>query len=233
MSKFLAVVFLLSTLGLGFYTYTNCQVNTCMSLDEFGGDGLTALQAIPDQIPGLITKVQESMPVIPGLNDNGMPATFYAWNNVVSREHKQVKVEVARLALVDRASISPEVAATIPNLPSSGASVVMVVFEVKNNSASPVSVYPQNGVLKIGEENISLGNFKAFGDSTVNIPAGETRILGLWAASNTALDAITAIEITATGSDGAEGAYKLEKSLATRANEQIPGELREKQLPIK
>ena len=158
----------------------------------------------------------------------------YAWNYLGSIDSGGITIEVSRIILADKSAVPDQdfsLFTTFDDKPVVG----MLAFKVINNTQQIISVYPDQGRVIIGSEQIELIDylFGSFGDSIGGeIFPGVTKIGGLWfGVKRIPLAEIQAITInfsaphdanfTSLGPD-----YTFTFDLSTRMNEPLPDELK-------
>lgn len=133
-----------------------------------------------------VASLPSSVPVV---TDTPLPSVavpagnHFAWNYLASQESGGIKVEIARLVLADKTSI-PDIDFSSVTVFDDKPIVAEIVFKVTNNSQQTLSVYPDQGTIVVGGEQIELTDyimFATFGDSVGGeIFPGVTKIGGIW-----------------------------------------------------
>jgi len=109
--------------------------------------------------------------------------SHFAWNYITSQESGGIKVEIARLLIADKTAI-PDVDFSFVTSFDDKPIVGEIVFKITNNSQQTLSIYPDQGTVIVGGEQIELIEYlmlATFGDSVGGeIFPGVTKIGGIW-----------------------------------------------------
>jgi hypothetical protein len=158
----------------------------------------------------------------------------FAWNYLATQESGGIMLEIARLVIADKQTIGQDFDKygkyedyTI---------VGEIVFRVTNQSDKTISVYPDQGTVIVGSEQISLIDFMMLGtfgdDLGGEIYAGITKIDGIWfGIKRTPIDEIKSITIIidAPNDDNFNTLgekFNIVIDLSVRKNEPLPDELK-------
>lgn len=167
--------------------------------------------------------------VVPTVSNN-----VYAWNYLAEQASGGVNIQVARLLIGDRSAIADEIPA-VPALKDCPV-VAQIIFIITNDSKKAVNIYPGQGTVVAGSEQVSLPDFAIggeFGDKIDGIIyPGVKATGGIWFCfKSTALGDIQKMTIAIGGpfdlSPNRLGPdYLMTIDLSQRKNEPVPGELK-------
>lgn len=158
----------------------------------------------------------------------------YAWNYLGSQDSGGVVIDVARVLIADKSALPDEDFSLFSSFEDKPV-VGMIVFKINNTTTQTLSVYPDQGTVIVGGEQIDLTEFflATFGDNLGGeIFPGVTKIGGIWfGIKRTTLDEIQAITINFPGphddSFASKGPdYTFNFDLSNRNFETVPDELK-------
>lgn len=107
---------------------------------------------------------------------------IYAWNNIAEIDSGGVKIQIARLVLGDKLAVDQPFSqvSTFDDRPV----VAAIIFIIQNTSTKTAMVYPDQGKVVAGGEQVDLTEFMLFGtfgdDLGGDIFPGVTKIGGIW-----------------------------------------------------
>jgi hypothetical protein len=154
----------------------------------------------------------------------------YAWNDLAEIDGGGVKIKIARLILGEKAAIDQPFSKikTFDDRPV----VAAIIFVIQNSSTTKASVYPDQGTLVAGGEQIDLSEFMllgTFGDRLGGeIFPGVTKVGGIWLGfKRTAIDTIQSILISIHAPvddrfNQIGGEYQFNLDLSQRKNDPLP-----------
>jgi archaellum component FlaG (FlaF/FlaG flagellin family) len=191
----------------------------------------TALAQIqePTQMPVVVdTPIPPTSAVVPDGN-------HFAWNFLATQESGGIKIEIARFVLADKTTI-PEMDFSLVSSFDDKPIVGEIVFRITNNTQQTLSVYPDQGTVIVGGEQIELSEYMmlaTFGDSVGgDIFPGVTKIGGIWfGIKRTSIADIQNITLAFGGPSDANfssmGAdYNFTIDLSNRQDQPLPDELK-------
>jgi len=168
------------------------------------------------------------------------PSTFgnyFAWNYIAREESGGLQVEIARFVLADKTAVDQDLTAGgLTTIFDDRPVVGEIIFIITNPTQRIISVYPDQGKVIGGGEQIELLEFASateFGDNfSGEIHPGVTVIGGIWFGfKRTPIDRITSVTIVFNAphnqnfnSLGPE--FKIFLDLTDRQNEPMPDELK-------
>jgi len=163
--------------------------------------------------------------------------TEFAWNYLADQTSGNVKVQIARLVIADKTAINQDFTdGGLVTIFNDKPVVAEVIFIVTNNSDKPISIYPDQGKVIAGSEQIDLTDFMMgteFGEKfSGDIYPGVKAIGGMWFGfKRTALVDIQKMTITFMGpSDQSLNRlgpdYTFQLDLSQRQDAAIPTELK-------
>ncbi len=162
---------------------------------------------------------QASVPTLPPPTETPLPPTqtsipptvppvtaeqHFAWNNIASQESGGLKIEIARFVLADKSTIKQDFTmGGFTNIFDDRPVVAEIIFKITNPTDKKISIYPDQGVVIAGSEQIQLFDFflSEFGDTiSGEIYPGVTVIGGIWFGfKRTSVNEITSVTLTFSG----------------------------------
>lgn len=190
----------------------------------------TALASVPTQ-PPLPTPTEMPAPT----STSPAPSNEFAWNYIASQNSGGLVIEIARFVIADKAAI-PEFNFSAITAFDDKPIVGEIVFKVTNTTSQVMSVFPDQGDVIVGSEQISLREymfFATFGDDVGGeIYPGVTKIGGIWfGVKRSALPEIQSVTINiGTPSDASfmpvGPAFVFTLDLSNRQYQSVPDELK-------
>jgi hypothetical protein len=109
----------------------------------------------------------------------------FAWNYIASQESGGLKVDIARFALADKSALDIDfTGGGAMNAYDDRPVVAEIIFKITNPTQQIISVYPDQGTVIAGGEQIDLMDFALVGnfgdDFSGDIYPGVTVIGGIW-----------------------------------------------------
>lgn len=167
--------------------------------------------------------------VVPLTSEN-----HFAWNFIASQESGDILVEIARIVISEKNAAGQKFGnyKIYDDKPNVGE----IVFRITNKSDKILSIYPDQGTIVVGNEQIDLREYmisSTFGDDLGGeIYPGVTKIGGIWfGIKRTALGEIQSITIAFSNpTDNEFNSYGEDFlfiiDLSNRQNEPLPDELK-------
>ena len=168
------------------------------------------------------------------------PSTFgnyFAWNYIAREESGGLQVEIARFVLADKTAVDEDLTAGgLTTIFDDRPVVGEIIFIITNPTQRIISVYPDQGKVIGGGEQIELLEFASateFGDNfSGEIHPGVTVIGGIWFGfKRTPIDQITSVTIVFNAPhnqnfDSLGPGFKIVLGLNDRQNQPMPDELK-------
>ena len=197
------------------------------------GIALTQAAAAPVEQPTqILIPTNTAIPAIPTTAPIG---EHYAWNNVGSQDSGGVVIEIARFVLADKSAI-PDMDFSLVSSFDDKPIVAEIIFKVTNTTQQTLSVYPDQGTVVVGGEQIDLTEYMmlaTFGDSVGGeIFPGVTKIGGIWfGIKRSTLPEIQNVIITFGGPSDSNFSsigsdYSFTIDLTNRQDQPLPEELK-------
>lgn len=158
---------------------------------------------------------------------------FYAWNFIASQNSGGVNVEIARFVLAEKTA-APQDFGLIEAF-NDRPVVAEIIFRISNSTDKKISIYPDQGTVVAGSEQIELLDFflASFGDTfSGDIFPGVTVIGGMWFGfKRTPIEEITTVTINFLGPfdenfNTVGPDINIVLDLSTRQNQPLPDELK-------
>lgn len=199
-----------------------------------------AIQTAAAQITSTQTALASSLPqsLPPTAEPSPLPQAVgdhFGWNYLGSQDSGGLVVEIVRLVIADKTSV-PELDFSLITTFDDKPVVGEIVFRVINNTQQTLSVYPDQGTVIVGGEQIPLTEYMmmaTFGDSIGgDIFPGVTKIGGIWfGVKRTPVAEIQNITIAFGGPVNADFSsigtdYNFVFDLSNRQDQPIPDELK-------
>ena len=197
------------------------------------GIALTQAAAAPVEQPTqILIPTNTAIPAIPTTAPIG---EHYAWNNVGSQDSGGIIIEIARFVLADKSAI-PDMDFSLVSTFDDKPIVAEIIFKVTNNTQQTLSIYPDQGTVIVGGEQIELTEYMmlaTFGDSVGgDIFPGVTKVGGIWfGIKRTSMVEIQQVTITFSGpfdqnfsSMGPEFNFSID--LSNRQDQPLPEDLK-------
>lgn len=171
--------------------------------------------------------------IAPTPTESTPAGNHYAWNYVASQENGGLLIEIARIVVADKATMGNKFD-SISDYDDKPV-VVELVFRITNNTDKVISIYPDQGTVIVGSEQISLTEYlfhSSFGDIGGDIYPGVTKIGGIWfGVKRTPIDEILKITIAFSGPTDADfntlgSDLTFEIDLSNRQDQPLPDELK-------
>ena len=168
------------------------------------------------------------------------PSTFgnyFAWNYIARQESGGLQVEIARFVLADKTAVDQDfTAGGLTTIFDDRPVVGEIIFKITNPTQRIISVYPDQGKVIGGGEQIDLLEFASaaeFGDNfSGEIHPGVTVIGGIWFGfKRTPIEQITSVTIVFNAPhnqnfDSLGPGFKIVLDLNDRQNQPMPDELK-------
>lgn len=164
----------------------------------------------------------------------GKQGKHFAWNYVGSQDNGGVVITIARLVLADKSILTDQNFAALPIFDDKLV-VGELIFIVENKTDKVISVYPEQGTVIAGSEQVALREYMfgaTFGeDFSGEIFPGVKAIGGIWyGLRRTMVDEIISLVVSISGPIDAEfnrlgPDYNFTIDLTDRKDEPIPPEL--------
>lgn len=199
---------------------------------------LVAWTPIPTQTPYPTYTPFPTATIIPSqtakLTTTASASDHFAWNYIASQESGGIKIVIARLLIAEKTTIDEDF--DIYHIFDDVSIVGEIVFKITNQSEKVVSIYPDQGTVIIGSEQIELSDYMmlgTFGDALGGeIYSGITKIGGIWfGIKRTAIDEIKSISIIINapydaGFNTLGKEFNFVIDLSERKNEPLPEDLK-------
>lgn len=177
-----------------------------------------------------------STPIPPTSTPDPLLGQDFSWNNVSEQESGGIKIQIARIVLADKAAVTNvdfSKVSKFDNMPV----VLEVVFKVTNTSDKEINVYPDQGMVIAGTEQVKLLDYALVGskfgdDISGKIYPGVTVVGGLWIGlKRNKVDDIQKISIAINGPSNDSFSsigpdFHFDIDLSKRAHDPIPEELK-------
>ena len=162
---------------------------------------------------------------------------YFAWNYLAGQESGGLQVEIARFVLADKTAVDEDLTAGgLTTIFDDRPVVGEIIFIITNPTQRIISVYPDQGKVIGGGEQIDLLEFASaaeFGDNfSGEIHPGVTVIGGIWFGfKRTPIDRITSVTIVFNAPhnqnfDSLGPGFKIVLGLNDRQNQPMPDELK-------
>jgi len=162
---------------------------------------------------------------------------IFALNYLETQDRAGVVIEIARVLVGSKQAAGEYIGGNFNELSEfqDKNTVVEIIFKVTNNTGQVISVYPDQGTVIIGSEQIDLTNYFFYGvgeDVSGDIFPGVTLIGGLYfAVGRSTVDEISEMTVAITGPynqnfDKLGEDYLFTLDLSNHIFEEIPEELR-------
>lgn len=167
------------------------------------------------------------------------PSQRWAKNYVGAMESGGVTIEIVRVVVGYKSAIPDQPWSELNDLVQGWEDIEVVgelIFRVSNNTDETVSVYPDQGSVQIGNEQIELSDYMMFGsfgdDVGGDIHPGVTKIGGLWfGIRRSTPEEVDSMIYRASAPYSSESfsdlgpAYEIEMEFPSHPDEEIPEEL--------
>lgn len=197
----------------------------------------TALASVSTQSPAINPALPTETIPLTNTPASTLSGSHFAWNYIGSQESGGLRVEIARFVLADKAAVNQDfTAGGLTTIFDDRPVVGEIVFKITNSTQQIISVYPDQGKVIGGGEQIDLMEFALVGEFGDNfsgeIHPGVTVIGGIWFGfKRTPVDQITSVTIAfdaphdqnfnSLGTD-----FNIVLDLTSRQDQPLPDELK-------
>lgn len=195
----------------------------------------TSQASQPTQPPATDTSLPPTV-TLPAPTQSTTSADHFAWNYIATQESGGVKIEILRFVLANKETIDQDFTmGGFTKVFDDRPVVAEFIFRITNSNDKKISIYPDQGTVIAGSEQIPLLDFflAEFGDKIGgDIFPGVTVIGGIWFGfKRTPVNEINSIILTFTGpvdenfnSLGPDFTFNLD--LTNRQDQPLPDELK-------
>jgi hypothetical protein len=166
-----------------------------------------------------------------------LSGNHFAWNYIASQESGGLKVEIARFVLADKTALDMDFTGNGLTTAYDDRPVVSeIIFKITNPTQQIITVYPDQGTVIAGAEQVDLLEFAMFGnfgdDFSGDIYPGVTVIGGIWLGfKRTPVDQINSMTIAFDAPhdqnfNSLGSAFNIVLDLSNRQDQPLPDELK-------
>jgi len=197
----------------------------------------TSQASVPAQSLATDTPMPPTETMVPTSNTSSSTSeNHFAWNNIATQESGGAIVEIVRFVLADKSTVDQDFTmGGFTKIFDDRPVVAEIIFKITNSTDKKISIYPDQGTVIAGNEQIPLFDFflAEFGDEfNGDIFPGVTVIGGMWFGfKRTPIEEITSITITFIGpvdenfnTLGAD--FNINLDLTNRQDQPLPDELK-------